>query len=307
MLDWLECQLPYSQAQHTRAMTSHFPLSLAHDRTLPLQAGSPALMGIINATPDSFSDGGQFIELDDQLTQARKLKAGGAVLLDIGGESTRPGAAAVGENEELRRVLPIIGALAVEMPDMLLSIDTSKAAVADRAIRAGAHLINDVSGGRTEPAIMEVAAKHRAGFCIMHMQGTPRTMQDAPQYKDVLREVFDFFVERVHAADAIGVARSCMMLDPGIGFGKTLDHNVALINGLGAFAPLGLPILLGVSRKSFLARLAPDSGAASSPARDALSQLAHVAGMRAGAAMLRVHDAALARDAMLVARGLGWG
>lgn len=223
------------------------------DRTLDLSRHG-GIMGIVNVTPDSFSDGGLFATVDAAVEQAKRLIAEGAALIDIGGESTRPGAAEVDEAEELRRVLPVISRLAAECPDTILSIDTCKAGVAAAAVPAGAKVINDVRGFR-DAEMVEVAAASGAGLVVMHMRGTPRTMQVDPVYTDLHGEITTFFRERLDALLAAGVAEESVVFDPGIGFGKTLDHNLAILRELDRYTVNGRPILLGVSRKSFLAKV----------------------------------------------------
>ncbi|PAW65302.1 MAG: dihydropteroate synthase [Verrucomicrobiia bacterium Tous-C2TDCM] len=223
------------------------------DRTLDLSRHGE-IMGIVNVTPDSFSDGGLFATVDAALEQARRLIAEGAALIDIGGESTRPGAAEVDEAEELQRVLPVISQLAAEHPDTILSIDTCKAGVAAAAVAAGARIINDVRGFR-DAEMVRVAAESGAGLVVMHMSGTPRTMQSAPAYADLHGEITGFFRGRLDALIAAGVAAEAIVFDPGIGFGKTLDHNLSILRELDRYTIADRPILLGVSRKSFLAKV----------------------------------------------------
>ncbi|MBU1909107.1 MAG: dihydropteroate synthase [Verrucomicrobia bacterium] len=212
------------------------------------------LMGVLNVTPDSFSDGGRFLDPKRAAEQARRMIAEGADLLDIGGESTRPGAAPVPADEELHRVLPVIEAIRAGS-DIPLSVDTRKAAVASRALEAGADIINDVSALTADPGMPEVAARYRAGVILMHMQGAPPTMQASPQYEQVVQEVRDYLAARLEALAACGLARESMAVDPGIGFGKTLEHNVQLLARLETLTALGRPLILGVSRKSFLGRI----------------------------------------------------
>lgn len=218
-------------------------------------------MGIINATPDSFSDGGSFLDPQAALAHGLQMVADGAEILDIGGESTRPGAQSVDADEEIRRVLPIIEALRRES-QVLLSIDTSKAAVARRALDAGADIINDVTGLRGDPEMPALAASTGAGVVIMHMQGDPRTMQLAPTYDDVVHEVGEFFRQSLARSLASGIDPMRIALDPGIGFGKTPEHNRALLAQLSVFLEFGRPLLVGVSRKSFLGWLAGSSAMA---------------------------------------------
>jgi len=223
------------------------------DRTLDLTRRGE-IMGIVNVTPDSFSDGGLFATVDAALDQARRLIAEGAALIDVGGESTRPGAEDVNEAEESNRVLPVISRLAGEFPGIILSIDTSKAAVAEAAVAAGARVINDVRGFR-DPEMVEVAAASGAGLVVMHMLGTPRTMQVSPVYDDLHRGITGFFQDRYDALTAAGVHPEAIVFDPGIGFGKTLEHNLSILGGIERYTVAGRPILLGVSRKSFLGKL----------------------------------------------------
>ena len=212
-------------------------------------------MGILNITPDSFSDGGHFADPATALAHALEMLDQGAGIIDIGGESTRPGAAAVGGEEEIRRVVPVIEALHRQRPGVLISIDTSKAAVAEAACAAGARIINDVTGLRGDPGMIEVAARRGAGVVIMHMQGSPRTMQQSPHYRDVVAEVIAFFEQQLAGAIRGGVDPESIVFDPGIGFGKTLEHNLALIRSLPRLTVAGRPLLLGVSRKSFIGKL----------------------------------------------------
>ena len=216
------------------------------------------VMGIVNTTPDSFSDGGRFLDPEAACAHGLALVADGAEILDIGGESTRPGSEGVSADEEIRRVLPVIQALR-RATDIPISIDTSKASVARAALEAGAEIINDVTGLRGDPQMPALAAEFRAGVVIMHMQGTPRTMQSAPAYGDVVAEVGEFFRHSLERAIASGLDPMSIALDPGIGFGKTPAHNLALLAGLESFASLGRPLLLGVSRKSLLGHLAKSS------------------------------------------------
>lgn len=212
------------------------------------------IMGIVNVTPDSFSDGGLFDSDEAALEQAGKLIAEGAAIIDIGGESTRPGADGVDETEEIRRILPVIEAIASRSPHTCVSVDTCKPGVAKAALAAGARIINDVSGFRN-PAMIAVAAESGAGVVVMHMQGVPRTMQANPRYSDVLGEIASFFEERHAALTAAGVSTEAIVFDPGIGFGKTLEHNLEILRHLDRLSVRGRPLLLGVSRKSFIGKL----------------------------------------------------
>lgn len=254
----------------------------------------PLLMGIVNVTPDSFSDGGRFIDADAAVAHALRLVDDGADILDIGGESTRPYSTPVGAEEELDRVLPVVERLAQET-DVPLSIDTSKAAVAGAAIKAGAEIINDVTGLQGDPEMTRVAIETGAGVCAMHMQGTPQTMQDDPRYGDVVREVCAYLRERRNALVAAGVERERICLDPGIGFGKTHEHNLELMRGVGRLHQLGRPLLVGHSRKRFLAHVLGDRDAD----RTAATVGAAIALAQQGVQVIRVHDPRPVREALL--------
>jgi dihydropteroate synthase len=248
----------------------------------------PALvMGIVNVTPDSFSDGGQFLDPHAAAAHALQLVEQGAEILDVGGESTRPGASPVAEEEELRRVMPVIEQLAgrVSVP---ISIDTVKPGVARAALAAGASIVNDVAANRSDDAMWRVVAEARAGYVCMHIKGTPQTMQDNPVYADVVREVGEFFVERLKRLSDCGVSREQIILDPGIGFGKTLEHNLQLLGAVRSFTALGCPLLLGVSRKSFIGKLLGAGVGARLPGALACACQA----VAAGAHIIRAHDVA---------------
>ena len=246
---------------------------------------SPLIMGIVNVTPDSFSDGGQHANPEAAVAHALSLAAEGADILDIGGESTRPGAPAVSESEELARVIPVIEQLA-KQTEAALSIDTQKPAVAEAAISAGAVIINDIAANRTEAQMWKIVAAARAGYVAMHMQGTPQTMQDAPEYTEVVAEVRAFFEERLERFTEVGLNTEQVMFDPGIGFGKTVEHNLALLTGLERFTNMKRPLLVGASRKSFIGRLTE----AAVEDRLAGSLACACRAAEAGAAVLRVHD-----------------
>jgi dihydropteroate synthase len=255
----------------------------------------PRLMGILNVTPDSFSDGGRFLAPEAAVTQGRVMAGAGAEIIDIGGESTRPGAAEVTVEDEIARTAPVIAALRAGGIATAISIDTRKAAVADAALAAGAGLVNDVSGLDFDPALPGLVAARGVPVCVMHMLGTPQTMQDDPRYDDVLLDVYDHLALRVARAEAAGIPRGRIMVDPGIGFAKTLDHNLALIRGLSLFHGLGCPILLGVSRKKFIGTL----GAEPQADRRAPGSVAvALAGVAQGAQVLRVHDVWETRQAL---------
>lgn len=244
------------------------------------------VMGIVNVTPDSFSDGGRYLDHGRAVEHALQLAAEGAEILDIGGESTRPGAAPVEEAEELKRVLPVIRALRPQT-QALISIDTMKANVARAALEAGADIVNDVTGLRGDPDMPAVAAASQAGVVVMHMTGTPRTMQQQPAYEDVVAEVTAFFQERLRTLEDHGIAPERIVLDPGFGFGKTLEHNLRLLHALPAMTSLGRPLLVGVSRKSMIGQLLgdPDPSARDWPTVALTSYLREL-----GARVFRVHD-----------------
>jgi dihydropteroate synthase len=256
-------------------------------------------MGVLNVTPDSFSDGGEHLEPDVAVAAARRMFQDGAAIVDIGGESTRPGSDGVSVDEELRRVLPVLERLQGEVP---VSIDTAKGEVARRALELGAELVNDVTAFRSDPALAEICAEHDAYVCLMHMQGEPRTMQLEPRYDDVAGEVTAFLEERMAFAVEHGVREDRICLDPGIGFGKTVEHNVELLRRLDVLLGLGRPILIGFSRKSSLGRLAGDPQATIGPL--GASVAAAVAAYERGATILRVHDVREHVDALAVARAL---
>ncbi len=213
-----------------------------------------AVMGILNVTPDSFYDGGRYAQTEAAVRRALQMVEEGADVLDIGGESTRPGSQPVPEEEELRRVLPVIEAVR-ERTDVPISIDTTKSRVAEQALQAGACMVNDISGLGFDPRMAEVVARHGALCCIMHIQGTPQTMQQNPQYEDVVRDISCYFEERLALAERAGIPRENIWLDPGIGFGKTVEHNLEILRRLREFTAFGLPILIGTSRKSFIGKI----------------------------------------------------
>lgn len=253
-------------------------------------------MGIVNVTPDSFSDGGR----GDPVGRAQAMAAAGADLIDIGGESTRPRAPHVGEAEELARVGPVLDALGDA--GLRLSIDTRNAAVMARALDAGAVLVNDVSALTFDPAALALVAARGCPVVLMHAQGTPQTMQDDPRYDDVLRDVFDWLEARIDACVAAGIARAAIVVDPGIGFGKRLDHNLALLRGIGLFHGLGVPLLLGVSRKALIGQLS-DAAAVGDRLPGSLALALH--GLAHGVQIVRVHDVAATVQAMRLWRAVG--
>jgi dihydropteroate synthase len=250
-------------------------------------------MGVLNVTPDSFSDGGDYLAPDSARARLAEIAAGGAAIADVGAESTRPGSEAVTVDEQLRRLDPVLAVMRAD-PGVPVSIDTSLAEVADAALAAGAVLVNDVSAGQVDPAILGVTADHRAALCLVHMLGAPRTMQDSPRYDDVVSEVTAFLERRLRAAVDAGVREAHVLLDPGIGFGKRLEHNLALLRGLPTLAGLGRPIVVGVSRKSmFQALLGREVDQ-----RMAGSVAAGLLAVDAGASVLRVHDVRETVDAL---------
>ncbi len=259
-----------------------------------LGGARPGVMGVVNVTPDSFSDGGRWLDPDAAVAHGLALAAAGADLLDVGGESTRPGAAPVDETEERRRVERVIARLAAEA-GIPISIDTTKAAVAGAALDAGARVVNDVSAGRFDPDMFALVADRGAGFVAMHMLGDPRTMQDDPRYGDVVAEVGDFLVERADVARAAGVAPSAIAVDPGIGFGKTTAHNLPLLAGLDRLvARVGVPVVVGASRKRFIGRvlagLAGETAEPPAEQRDDGTLATTVWAAECGARVVRVHD-----------------
>ncbi|WP_373948714.1 dihydropteroate synthase [Vibrio pomeroyi] len=264
----------------------------AHNKTLVLDR--PHVMGILNVTPDSFSDGGKFDSLDNALLQAERMIQAGVSIIDIGGESTRPGAPDVSLKEELARVIPAIKAIRAKF-DVWISIDTSKAEVMRQAVEAGADLINDVRALQ-EPGALEAAADAKVPVCLMHMKGQPRTMQANPSYDDVLTDVEAFLQERVEACEAVGISKEQLILDPGFGFGKTIEHNYHLLAHLEKFHTLGLPVLAGMSRKSMIFKLLDKAPA---DCMVASVTCATIAAMK-GAQIIRVHDVEDTLEAMKI-------
>ncbi len=264
--------------------------------TCSLDIAFPSIMGVVNVTPDSFSDGGRFLAAADALAQGLALVREGAAIVDIGGESTRPGSEPVAADEELRRVLPVVEALA-DRVGVPISVDTTKAEVARRALGAGAALINDVSALRADPEMVEVVAELGAPVCLMHMLGAPKTMQQDPHYDDVVDDVLQFLEERMAFALARGVAEDQLLVDPGIGFGKTVEHNLTLLRHLDRFVALGRPVVLGTSRKRFLGAIL-----GSEPGERVIGTVATtVVGLLAGAHVFRVHDVKPNFEALRVA------
>jgi dihydropteroate synthase len=260
----------------------------------------PLLMGIVNVTPDSFSDGGRFFDPGAAVGHALQLIVDGADLIDIGGESTRPYSEPVSAADELRRVLPVVEQLKCQT-DIPISTDTSKAEVARAAIDAGAEIINDITGLTGDPAMIDVAVKSAAGVCVMHMQGTPQTMQDNPTYRDVVAEVRDYLRERRDALVAAGISQDRICLDPGIGFGKTHEHNITLMRQCYEFHELGCPLLVGHSRKGFLGKLIGNKESDRTNATVGAALALAVQGVQ----IIRVHEVRPVREALLAFEGTG--
>jgi dihydropteroate synthase len=258
----------------------------------------PSVVGVVNVTPDSFSDGGDFLDPGHAIAQAKRLLAEGAVLVDVGGESTRPGSEGVSAEEELRRVEPVLEGLA----GLPVSIDTSKAEVARRALELGVVLVNDVTALRADPELAGVVADAGAYLCLMHMLGEPRTMQDAPRYDDVVAEVASFLEERLAAAVAAGIPEERICLDPGIGFGKTVEHNLELLVRMDELVAIGRPVLVGASRKRFLGRILGDHEAVIGPV--AAGVAINVLAYERGASLFRVHDVRENTEALAAARSV---
>lgn len=260
---------------------------------------APHIMGILNLTPDSFSDGGQFNQQEAALAHAQRLIAEGATYVDLGGESTRPGAAAVLLEEELKRVMPVLKALRDRVPSAKISVDTSKSEVMQAAIRAGAHMINDVNALRA-PNALAIVADSDVEVCLMHMQGEPRTMQENPHYDDLLQAVKGFLAERVEACEKAGIGKHRIYLDPGFGFGKSLQHNLLLMQQLDSLHELGCPLLIGVSRKSMIGAVLEKPVEQRLHGGLALATLA----LAQGAAIIRTHDVAPTQDVLNMTRAV---
>ena len=268
-------------------------MSVLHAGEHRLSLSRPLVMGIVNTTPDSFSDGGNCLAAGVAIDHALKLADAGADILDVGGESTRPGAEPVAAGEEIRRVLPVVVALVRR--GLVVSVDTRKPEVMRAALAAGVAMINDVSALR-EPGALETVAASQAAICLMHMRGEPGNMQAAPTYENVVEEVVDFLRARMAACEVAGIERARLVIDPGFGFGKTLEHNLALLAQLSRFARLGVPVLAGMSRKSMLGSLTGRTVRE----REFAGVAAHLAAVARGARILRVHDVAAMRDALAV-------
>jgi dihydropteroate synthase len=259
----------------------------------------PSVMGVVNVTPDSFSDGGVNLRADDAIATARRMVAEGAAIVDVGGESTRPGAEPVTADEELQRVLPVLEAVGADLP---VSIDTAKADVARRALELGAELVNDVTALRSDADMADTVSEFDAYVCLMHMQGEPRTMQASPTYDDVVSEVRAFLEERLWFAVAAGIREERICLDPGIGFGKSVEHNFELIRRLDELAAIGRPLVIGFSRKSSLGKILGDPEATTGPLSASIA--AAVAAYERGATILRVHDVREHVEALTAARAV---
>ena len=260
----------------------------------------PVLMGILNVTPDSFSDGGKFVDPIQAVEQAKKMIAEGATLIDIGGESTRPGSKFVSEEEELARVIPVLEAIKKEMPKVLVSIDTNKAVVAGVAIQKGADMINDVSAGTFDAEMFSVVAKHGVPICLMHTKATPDIMQNDTEYNDLISDIYQFLYSRIEVAEKAGIDRKQIIVDPGLGFGKNVEQNLQIIRDLKVFKGLGCPILIGSSRKSFIGKITGKDiydrifGTAATVAVSVLN----------GAGIIRVHDVSEMRDVVLTTKAI---
>ena len=261
------------------------PVTMAYGATRLVYRDRPLVMGILNVTPDSFSDGGAYADPDRAVQRGEQIALEGADVIDIGGESTRPGSFGIPIEEELKRVIPVVKRLAAAVP-VPLSVDTSKADVARQALEHGASLINDVTALRGDPAMAEVVAQHRAGLILMHMAGTPATMQQRPFYRDVVGEVAEFLLNAVQRAERAGIDRSHLLIDPGLGFGKTVDQNLELMQSLPRLTALGLPIVVGPSRKSFIGQTL--HAEVQNRLAGTLACVAYA--QRSGAHIIRVHD-----------------
>lgn len=273
----------------------------------------PRIMGVLNVTPDSFSDGGRYAAADDAVAHGLRMAREGADLIDVGGESSRPGAGRVSAEEQIARVVGVVAALRAALddasfPGVVISIDTTRAAVAAAALDAGASMLNDISAGREDPAILELAAARGVPICLMHMRGEPGTMQQSPHYGDVVGEIEAFLLERVAAAVAAGVEPARIVVDPGVGFGKTVAHNLAILRALprlvGSFSGNGQPVLLGTSRKSFLAKLQGHADLKAEPDPAGGTAATSALGVAAGVSLFRVHDVLLNRQAADTASAL---
>lgn len=285
-------------SHHPEVDQAHLTLN-CRGRLLTLD--QPRVMGILNLTPDSFSDGGRYQQWDAALTQVERLLTEGADLIDVGGYSSRPGATDIPAEEELQRIESIVAEILRRFPEALVSVDTFRARVARHVLEMGVHMVNDISAGQFEPEILSVVAEYPVPYVMMHIQGTPQTMQLNPQYDDVVEEVCTYFVDRIGAARQAGIRD--LILDPGFGFGKTLAHNYALMQSLGTFRSFGLPILVGISRKSMLTRRLGIPRTETLPAASAL----HLWSMVQGARLLRVHEVKPAVEVVQIFQTLTYG
>src|SRR4051794_33342815 len=280
---------------------NHGPRAQGDTRVGSLLSGpDPVLMGILNVTPDSFSDGGEFFGIEAAIFQAERMLDEGAHIIDVGGESTRPGSDPVNPEEEMRRVMPVVRGILDACPKALISIDTYRASTAEAALDAGAQIVNDVTALR-DPEMAALIAQRGCPIVLMHMLGEPKSMQQNPRYEDVVREVRDFLAARAERAVAAGVPEENIVVDPGIGFGKTLQHNLELLNNLDALVPLGFPVLVGTSRKSFLGKIL---GSDDTKSRLFGTVASMVLAYERGATLFRVHDVRPNREALAVARAV---
>lgn len=264
-----------------------------------LDLSSPKIMGILNATPDSFADGGEYNTVASALGRIGLMVSQGASIIDVGGESTRPGSDPVSEEQELERVIPILEEAIPQFPETLFSIDTTKFKVAEQALRLGVHLVNDISGLKKEPRFAELCVRYNAGYILMHSQGNPKTMQKDPRYKDVISDISSFFEQQISQAEAAGL--QALILDPGLGFGKTQQHNITILKRLNEFVDLGYPLLIGASRKSMIGRILEDRDVDD---RVTGTVAVHYHAMMQGAKIIRVHDVKEAYDSILVYNAL---
>lgn len=260
----------------------------------------PVLMGILNVTPDSFSDGGKFEVIDDAVIHARQMVEDGATIIDIGGESTRPGSSFVSVEEEISRVIPVLEAIKKEMPEVLVSVDTNKAVVAEMAIQKGADMINDVSAGTFDKDMFSVVAKYGVPICLMHTKGTPDVMQNATNYEDLIADIYQFLYSRIEEAEKAGISRVKIIIDPGIGFGKDTQQNLQIIRELEVFKGLGCPVLLGTSRKNFIGQV---TGTGITDRAFGTAATITI-GVLNGAGILRVHDVKEMRDTLVMTKAI---
>lgn len=276
--------------------SANFQLTL---RDKPFDLSSPKIMGILNATPDSFSDGGAFNELESALERISEMISQGASIIDVGGESTRPGSEPVSEQKERDRVLPILEKAIPQFPETFFSVDTTKYSVAKEALKAGVHIVNDISGLQKEPRLADLCAEYGAGYVMMHSQGDPQTMQNDPTYEDVVGDIYRFFEQQLQKAKEKGLQN--IIIDPGIGFGKTQQHNLELLANIREFTKLGHPIMVGASRKSTIGKILNDR-----PVDDRVTGTvaAHYHAMMQGANIIRVHDLKEAHDSLLVFKAI---